>query len=377
MPAYGLAVTSGELTRIALGGDVMIGRGVDQIMSHPGDPTLYETWARSALRYVELADESSGRLPRGVDPAYVWGDSPARLERLGAGVRIINLETAVTHRGKPWPHKGIHYRVHPHNADCLVAGGISGVTLANNHILDWAEPGLEDTLDTLDEIGMARTGAGRDAEEAWQPATITTRRHTRRVIVLGVTTPSSGVDPGWAAEPGGPGVALLEKLSESEVERIGLALQGTRQAGDATVVSIHWGPNWGYRIPEAHRRFARDLIDQARVDVVHGHSSHHPMGFEVYQDRLILYGCGDLLTDYEGIGGHEEFRSELGAWYDVGVGPGGVVEDLRIIPTKVHRFQLTTPAPEEIVWMNQRFREQSTPLGIDVMPGDDFIQVDW
>ncbi len=76
------------------------------------------------------------------------------------------------------------------------------------------------------------------------------------------------------------------------------------------VVSIHWGGNWGYGIPGEQRQFAHRLIDQAGVDVVHGHYSHHAKGIEVYHDKLILYGCGDFLNDYEGISGQERFRGE-------------------------------------------------------------------
>jgi poly-gamma-glutamate capsule biosynthesis protein CapA/YwtB (metallophosphatase superfamily) len=135
-----------KLMRIALAGDVMIGRGVDQIMAQPADPELYESWARSAVRYVELAEEASGPLPRKVRPSYVWGDTLAHLDALDVDARVVNLETAITGRGIPWPDKGIHYRVHPVNADCLTAGGIDVVSLANNHMLDWSEPARDPCL---------------------------------------------------------------------------------------------------------------------------------------------------------------------------------------------------------------------------------------
>lgn len=372
-----IGVTGPEPMRVALAGDVMIGRGVDQIMRHPGDPTLYETWARSALRYVELAEQRSGPLPRHVDPDYVWGDSGRRLDDLGVDIRVVNLETAVTARGRPWPGKRIHYRAHPENADCLPAGGVDIAVIANNHILDWSEPGLEDTLDTLDELGIQKAGAGRQLSDAWRPAALSTGR-SQRLVALGICSPSSGVDLAWGAGPDRPGVGLAQTMSESSLERVARALDGDRRPGDVVVASIHWGPNWGYQIPTLHRRFARDLIDHAGVDIVHGHSSHHPLGFEVYRDRLILYGCGDLLTDYEGIPGHEEYRPELGAWYVATVGSGtGTLEDLRILPTKIHRFQLTTPSPEEMEWLAGRFQEQSLTPGVEVHSHEDLLTVQW
>ena len=376
---WGGAVTSlgtGPIS-VALAGDVMIGRGVDQIMRHPGDPTLHETWARSALRYVELAEEKSGPIPRGVGPAYVWGDSPDRLADAGVDVRIVNLEAALTARGRPWPGKGIHYRAHPENAQCLIAGRIDVAVVANNHILDWSEQGLGDTLDTLDRLGVGRTGAGADQSEAWSPASVTIER-SGRVLVLGLGSPSGGVDPGWEAGPDRPGVAFLGSFSEVCIERIDQTIDGSRRPGDVVVVSIHWGPNWGHGIPSAHRRFARALIDDVGVDVVHGHSSHHPMGFEIYHGRLILYGCGDLLTDYEGILGHEEFRPELGAWYLAALDADtGVLQDLRIIPTKVNRFQLTTPSQDEMDWLVGLFQDKSVTPGFRIERQQDLLTVQW
>lgn len=362
------------MTRIALAGDVMIGRGIDQIMRRPGSPELYESWARSALRYVELAEARSGPLPRGVDPSYVWGDSLSRLADAAVDARIVNLETSLTARGDPWPGKGIHYRAHPENADALVAAGIDAVTIANNHVLDWSEPGLEDTIETLTDLGIGYTGAGRGLDEAWKPEPVSTR--SGQVVVLGVGIPTSGIDPAWAAERGRPGVALVKRLSGAWADQIGEVLDGIRSSGDVIVVSIHWGPNWGYRVPEAHRRFARALIDEVGVDIVHGHSSHHPLGFEVYRDGLILYGCGDLITDYEGIQGHEEFRPELGAWYLVDLGARGGLQGLSLIPTRMHRFRLETPDREDRAWLAQLLeRESPTPVRIHV--DEALLTVEW
>ena len=80
-----------------------------------------------------------------------------------------------------------------------------------------------------------------------------------------------------------------------------------RRDGSIIVLSIHWGDNWGFEIPDDHRRFAYRMIDDAGVQLVHGHSSHHVKGIEVHDGHPIIYGCGDLLSDYEGIRGHEIF----------------------------------------------------------------------
>ena len=71
-----------DLITLFLAGDVMTGRGIDQILPRPRDPALHEPYVRNALRYVELAEESSGPVPRPVDPPYIWGDAVAELTRM-------------------------------------------------------------------------------------------------------------------------------------------------------------------------------------------------------------------------------------------------------------------------------------------------------
>ena len=164
-------------------GDVMTGRGVDQILEHPGDPRRYESWARSALDYVHLAERKNGPLPHAVDPAYIWGDALAALDAAGTTARIINLETAVTDEGAPWPGKGIHYRMDPHNVACITSANIDCCVLANNHILDWSNPGLEQTLNSLQGAGLEVTGAGSDAAAAARPALIDIRAGCRVVEI--------------------------------------------------------------------------------------------------------------------------------------------------------------------------------------------------
>ena len=92
-------------------GDVMTGRGIDQILPHPGKPDLYESYMRSALGYVQIAEQATGSIRRPVDYPYIWGDALTVLEHVRPQARIINLETAVTASGDAWPGKDIHYRM--------------------------------------------------------------------------------------------------------------------------------------------------------------------------------------------------------------------------------------------------------------------------
>jgi poly-gamma-glutamate synthesis protein (capsule biosynthesis protein) len=344
-------------------GDVMTGRGVDQILPHPSEPHLYESGTSSAKSYVAIAEAATGPIPRPVDPAYIWGDALSELERREPQARIINLETAVTTSEDAWPGKGINYRMHPGNVGCLTAARVDCSVLANNHVLDWGRAGLLETLDRLRAAGIQTTGAGRDAREASAPAVIDVPGGGR-VLVFAFGCEDAGVPPEWEAGPDRAGVNLLESLSSDAVDRVARQVTAEKRAGDLAIISMHWGGNWGYEIPKRHRAFARGIIDAAGVDLVHGHSSHHPMGLEVYRDRLILYGCGDFLNDYEGIGGYEEFRSDLTAMYFPTLDAAtGSLSRLVLVPMQVRHFRVNRAEEADGRWLETRLNREAAPLG--------------
>jgi poly-gamma-glutamate synthesis protein (capsule biosynthesis protein) len=351
--------------KIFLCGDVMTGRGVDQAMPCPGDPSLFEPWLSDAREYLRLAVLANGDIPVPVAPSYIWGEALAELARQAPAVRIVNLETAVTAVGEPWPGKGIHYRMHPANIACLTAAQLDVCALANNHVLDWGYQGLAETLTTLRGAGIVPVGAGRDLDEAREPAVIETAGGRVLVFALGAT--SSGIPADWAASPGHAGVHLLEPLVVAESEPLLRRIHDMRRQGDIVVVSIHWGANWGYELPPAHRAYAHALIDSGGVDCVHGHSSHHPLGIEIYRDRPIFYGCGDFLNDYEGIRGYEEYRSDLTAMYFPCFDPGsGELHSLRSIPMRIRRLQVVKASSEEADWLASSLARAGLDLGTSV-----------
>jgi poly-gamma-glutamate synthesis protein (capsule biosynthesis protein) len=331
-------------------GDVMTGRGIDQILARPCDPAIHEGYLESALDYVELAEFVNGAIPRRVQASYIWGDALAELERFRPDLRIVNLETAVT-ASEVWVPKGINYRMHPANVACLSAAAIDCCALANNHVLDWNDAGLIETLETLQRAGVHIAGAGRNRSAAEAPAVLPVAGKGR-VLVFSVGMASSGVPPEWAATADRPGVDFLADLSQCSVEGVARRVEAVKRPGDAVVLSIHWGANWGYDVADDERWFARALIDSAGVDLVHGHSSHHPKGIEVYGERLILYGCGDFVNDYEGIRGHQEFRGELGFMYLPELEPGtGRLLRLELVATRMKRFRVQRAAAAETRWL--------------------------
>ncbi|TYC05471.1 CapA family protein [Micromonospora sp. WP24] len=342
-----------DTIRLFLGGDVMTGRGVDTILPHPGPPELREGLVHDAREYVRLAERASAPLPRPVPPYWPWGEALGLLDELRPAVRLVNLETAVTGRGAHEPGKAVHYRMHPANVSCLAAARLDVCALANNHVLDFGPVGLADTLDALDGVGVATAGAGRDADSAWRPARVDLPGG-RQLLVFAVAAASSGVAPHWAATPDRPGVAYLPEVSTAAADALAERIAAQAGPADRVLVSVHWGSNWGYDVPPEQVAFAHRLLD-AGVDVVHGHSSHHPRPVEVHRGRLVLYGCGDLIDDYEGIGGNEAYRPQLRLlWLPTLDAPTGELRDLRAAPLRMRRMRLERAASAEAAWLADR-----------------------
>jgi poly-gamma-glutamate synthesis protein (capsule biosynthesis protein) len=352
-----------KLVKVFLCGDVMTGRGIDRILPHPSDPRLYEHYMTSADGYVRLAEVANGPIARPVDFAYPWGAVLDEWQRFAPDVRIINLETAITRSDSYFP-KGINYRMSPENIGCLLAASIDCCTLANNHVLDWGTEGLIDTLQVLERNQIKICGAGRDLARASAPAILDVPGRGR-ILVFSYAVATSGTPQSWAARPDRPGVNFLRNLSESAAEAIGATIERDRKPGDIVIASIHWGPNWGYKIPQEHVRFAHALIDRANVSAVHGHSSHHAKAIEIYRNRLILYGCGDFLNDYEGITGYEEYRDDLAVMYFANFDANSAdFIDLEMAVLQIKRFQLNAASSQDAEWLRATMERESSRFGV-------------
>jgi poly-gamma-glutamate capsule biosynthesis protein CapA/YwtB (metallophosphatase superfamily) len=351
-----------RLVQLVLGGDVMTGRGVDQILPYPGDPVLHEGFVRDARRYVELADATNGPIPRPVDFSWLWGDALEVIRE--ADLRVLNLETSITRCDDYEPGKAVHYRMNPQNVPCLTVSGVDVFTLANNHVLDFGIAGLEETLDVLAESDLDVVGAGRTADQAREPVTIDSRHTAVSVFAFGM--PSSGVPTRWSATESKPGVNVVGKPSDSAAAELFQRITKAKGAGDLVVVSVHWGSNWGYAVPSADVRLGHRLVD-AGADVVFGHSSHHPRPIELYRGKLILYGCGDLIDDYEGITGYEEYRDDLRLLYFVTLhADSGRLSQLRMVPFQARQMRLHSASESDGAWLATTLDRVSRRFGTRV-----------
>jgi poly-gamma-glutamate capsule biosynthesis protein CapA/YwtB (metallophosphatase superfamily) len=247
------------MTTLALTGDVMLGRGVNETF-------------------------------RAAPPEEPWGDVLPLL--LSADLRIINLECAITEHRRPWSRtrKVFHFRADPLAVEVLKVARVDACSLANNHTLDFEEQGLLDTLDHLEAAGIRYAGAGRNLEEAARPVLL------ENGVALVAFTDN---EPPFAAGADKPGTNYLPVSLEPEVmRRVEEAVGDAREAGAKMVVfSNHWGPNMVERPREIFRRFARAVVDRG-ADVYYGHSAHVFQGVEIYRGKPILYDTGDFIDDY-------------------------------------------------------------------------------
>lgn len=254
------------MMRIALTGDVMLGRLVDQYVIQN----------------------------RSVRPDALWSDVLPVM--LGADCRLVNLECVISSRGTEWhpTTKAFHFRAGPRAIDFLSAAKIHGVTLANNHVLDYGPEALLDCLNLLDQAGIKRTGAGATMEEALAPLVLGLPEG--RVAVVALTDN----EPEWEATHTKPGVNYVaygdRGLKEPYRSRLIQALLSARRQVDFVIISAHVGPNWGAP-SKAIQSLAHELLDMG-ADLYWGHSNHTPQGIECYKGKAILYSAGDFVDDY-------------------------------------------------------------------------------
>lgn len=254
--------------------------------------------------------------------------------------------------------------MHPKNAAFLKPAGIQLCVLANNHTLDWGHKGLLETLKVLKDSGIQTAGAGENAQQAQKPAIVATG--SGRLLVFSYATLDAGVPRSWKAKKNRPGINLLDNINNARIQELVDYLLSARKRDDVVVFSIHWGHNWGYEIPAAHKKLAHALVESGAADIIHGHSSHHFKGIEVVNNRLILYGCGDLINDYEGVSSYPEYRGNLSLMYFPQLNAKGELSALKMVPFKMKRFRLHRVSGEEQDFIYELLNRECQKLGSSI-----------
>jgi len=318
----------------------MLGRLIDQIFTtHVESPED----ADHAHHFMSSLGRPS------VPHSYVWGD--VKDEILNADLRILNLETSVTTNDQKWPDKVFNYRMHPNNVACLREINADFCSLANNHTLDFGYKGMSETIQTLKAAGIHYAGVGKNIDEAMKPAVFSFGPSNQRKTIACF---SAADHPGiWAASSNKPGIAYVDvdNFDDHDIDRFTKAIMAVRSEVDLVSVSLHWGSNYCWNPSAKFQQFAHQLID-AGADLIHGHSSHHVQGIEIYKGKPIMYGLGDFVDDYAV---EREYRNNLGFIYKLQLDPStNKFTSIEMVPTTIKLFQVhKTRNPKDLSWQLQ------------------------
>jgi poly-gamma-glutamate capsule biosynthesis protein CapA/YwtB (metallophosphatase superfamily) len=306
---------------IGLAGDVMIGRGVNATITSNGY-------------------------------SYPWGNVLSVLKN--TDVNIINLEAALTNSTTK-VFKTFNFKATPDRIKTLIEANVTAVNLANNHILDFSEEGLIETIQTLDQAGIKHTGAGMNTEAAETPVILTIKNNS--LGILGFTDN----EPGWKAGTFSSGVNYIDISNKEDCNKALRDIAKLHKQIDLVIVSIHWGPNMQEE-PERHFiDFAHAMIEHGAA-IIHGHSAHNFQGIEVYKHKLILYDTGDFVDDYAV---DPYLRNDHSFFFKVEVSKQRI-EKLVLIPVLISKHQVNLATDENYKWCIQRMQKLSEKFGTKV-----------
>lgn len=254
-------------------GDIMLGRRVGKLLTSSGKG--YEYGFKQVEPVLKKGDVIFGNL-----------ESPAT-----ASEKSLSRE-----------HK-IILKCSPQAITAVKAAGFNVLSIANNHMMDYYGKGMLDTIDVLNKNGIAFSGGGKNLEEARKPAII--EKNGLKYGVLSYTDMAEYMYVGnpnisYAAGNNKSGVAprKLEMILE-DIARV-------KPQVDILAVSLHWGVEESFTIPDSQVEFAHKLIDSG-ADVILGHHPHQFQGIEVYKGKPIIYSMGNFLFDQNDPENQESF----------------------------------------------------------------------
>lgn len=306
-----------------------------------------------------------------------------------------------------------HHQTNNENGDNTRTPSPLVISYANNHCMDYGYTAFQqETLPTLQQATtnqqlVSTIGAGLNWQQASKPAVVeistddgndnednnnSSSNKSTRLEIFAFASGCSGTPSTWGATDTKAGIVYLPALQNEKAVQEALKIVQRvfriHQQQDADVddprqqqksrpiriVSIHMGPNWANKGEHENerywrRQFVHALIDNYNVDMIYGHSSHHCRGMEVYKNKLILHGTGDLINDYEGfenIG--EEQYNKLGGIYVVDLHTlTGNFHQLRMIPMFMNRLHLERYQPSiSYIWKpNMKQVQQDTTKSVD------------
>ncbi|MDG0809894.1 CapA family protein [Cohnella rhizosphaerae] len=206
-----------------------------------------------------------------------------------ADYAVLNLETSVTEAKDKDLNQRFNFKSSASSLKGIKNAGFDMVSLGNNHVLDYKERGLRDTLRNVEKAGLRHVGAGLNEEEAFHFETVKLNGATVKIGAVTRFMPTTA----WNATADKPGVA-----SAYEPEKLLAAIRSASAGADYTLVFIHWGVENTTSPQPWQRELAADMLDAGASAVIGSHP-HVLQGFEFHEGKPIAYSIGNFLfPDY-------------------------------------------------------------------------------
>lgn len=197
-----------------------------------------------------------------------------------------NLETPITNGREILDYEMV-FRSNPGTERSLKRAGFTILSLANNHTPDFGQEGLLDTFNYLEQEGIDYVGAGKNRQEAYQPAYI--ESEGIRFAFLAYNDQNL-VPQSYGAEENHAGTTFMD------IGEMTKAIAEARQKADLVIVSMHSGVEYADEPTTTQTNFARAAID-AGADLVVGHHPHVVQTMEKYKGKFIFYSLGNFVFD--------------------------------------------------------------------------------
>ena len=374
--------------RLFVGGSLILGRGIDQILLNPGSPKMEWLPRNSSLLYIEESVKLHGEFPNATEtasPDYLWEYISKEFREQAPMVKIANLESSISSDkslhmndlSQSTSTKVDYLQLNPQNSYILQSLDIDILTLANDHVLDFGLPGFSETISSLDVQNIGYIGGGMNIEEAKRlgikEVTLLTEGDQMmeeegetteaRVLILSVLDTSSGCGAACAAGLHRQGLFQINISNPKALESIKTIIDSVKLDNDIIIIYLHYGVQWGWGISQEFIEFTHQLIDQIDINIIVNTAPWHLRPVEVYKGKLILHGVGSLITDLEGFS-NPEFNPAAGGLFFVKIdSKNGELKGLKIVPTTMVHFRPQPATKEHTQFVLQILNERGKQFG--------------